>query len=135
MTLLLDDSILLDEIRDNLASIPYDLLDDVQIYKAIKDSYEYIEMIVDIEQVEEKFVRRCLIRLSTYKAYLIYTSLAEPKLGTLPESAPLQLSSLLMSAYSCLTMISKVPLNEDLSLKESSYPLPIGAGLTSSSVT
>lgn len=124
---------LIDIVRMELAGCPFDMSDDTSIYAALKDSYEFIQMIVDETVTPEAHVRRCLIRLAKYETYRAYTMFAEIKEASMPESSGLQLSTLLMNAYNCLTMIAKVPLNEDLSLKESAYPLPIGAGLTNSS--
>ena len=132
MTILLEP--LIQEIRDALSDSPFDLSDDKLLLNALKDSYDYIRMVVDEDLQPEMFVRRCLIRLATYEAYRNYTGLASVQDNTVPETAGLQLSSLLMKAYACLTMIAKVPINEDLSLKDTNYPTPVGSGLTNSSV-
>ena len=130
----IDPQSLIIEVRNNLSDLPFDLVNDVLIYKSIQDAYDFIQMVVDETYIEEKFVRRCLIRLSTYNTYLNYTALAESKMGTLPESAGLQLSSLLMKSYQCLSLISKVTLNPDLSYKEETAYLPVGAAMSGSNI-
>lgn len=125
MTILLDT--LIDEIRDNIADLDFSLCDDKLIYNSLKDSYEFIQMITDSTITEEKYIRRCLIRLASYDSYRNWTSLAEVGDGTMPETSSLHLSTLLMKAYACLSLISTVPLNEDLSLKDSELPPAIGS--------
>ncbi len=125
--------LLIDDVRLNLASIQYDVIDDVTIKAALVDSYAYMQMIINEEIQRECDVRACLIRYATYNSYLLYTMYANGE-SSLPETAGLILSTLLMKAHACLSMLSEVPLNEDLSIKESSYPTPVGIGLTSSSV-
>lgn len=131
MTILIEP--LIDEVRDNLASITYEMIDDNTIKTALKDSYGYIQMVVDEAMQKESSVKNCLVRLATHKSYLYYTMFAETKDGTIPESSALILSNLHMMAYACLSLIASVPLNEDFSLKEDNYPTPIGASLTTSS--
>lgn len=124
---------LINEVRDGLSDIPFDMLDDKLIFKDLQDAYDFILMVV-ADGIQDRFIRRCLIRYATYISYKNYVSLAERRLGSLPESAPIQLQTLLMQAYNCLTHIAAVPLNPDLSLKDENLGTPCAGEVTSSMI-
>ena len=111
----LDLQLLINDVRDGLADIPFDLLDDKIIFKDLEDAYDFILEIAR-EDATERTVRRCTIRYGTFISYRNFTSLAEKKYGSIPQSAPIQIQTLLMQTYNCLTLISSVPLNPDLSV-------------------
>jgi hypothetical protein len=123
MTININEGDLIDKIRYQLSQISIDMADDIIIHSSLEDSYEYIQMIVDEDVIEEWKVKRCLINLCSYDTYRNYCTLAEVE-NTLPETATLNLSTLLMKAYRCLSLISKYSLNEDLSIKDSTLPIP-----------
>lgn len=106
---------LITEVRDGLSDIPFDMIDDKLIYKDLEDAYDFILEIAR-EDATERTIRRCVIRYGTFISYRNYTSLAERRLGSMPQSASLQIQTLLMQTYNCLSLISKYPLNPDLSL-------------------
>lgn len=106
---------LIDTVRDGLSDIPFDMLDDKLIYKDLEDAYDFILEIAR-DDANERTIRRCTIRYATFISYRNYTSLAERRLGSMPQTAPIQLQTLLMQTYNCLSLISKVPLNPDLSV-------------------
>jgi hypothetical protein len=86
------------------------------------------------DDVNIRSIRRCTIRLATYISYKNYISLAERRLGTLPESSPIMLQTLLMQAYNCLSYITAVPINEDLSLNADKLGNPCDGMLSPSMI-
>ena len=111
----LDIDSLIKPVRQSIGDPAFDIIDDELIINDIQDALDFVCMIA-AEDVELRFVRRCTIRLAAYISYKNYTTLAERRLGTLPESSPMLLQTLLMQAFNCLSYISEVPLNNDLSL-------------------
>jgi hypothetical protein len=111
----LDLNFLIPEVRDGLSDIPFDMLDDKLIYKDLLDAYDYILEIVH-DEATERIIRRCTIRYGTFISYRNYTALAERRLGSMPQSSSIQLQTLLMQTFNCLSLISKFPLNPDLSM-------------------
>lgn len=129
----IDLNMLINEVRDGLSDIPFDLLDDKLIFKDLQDAYDFILMVV-ADGIPERSIRRCLIRYATFISYRNYTSLAERKLSSLPQSGPLQLQTMLMQTYNCLSLISKYPLNPDLSLDMTDLNIPPVDGVLSESL-
>lgn len=121
------------EVRNNLGDIPMDALSDVLVYKSLQDAYDYIDMIVDITTANERHLRRCLIRLGAYNTYVNYTAIADTKLGTMPESAGLQISELLRKSYQCLKILNDL-VQPDLSLAEPIYGSPVVTALSTSNI-
>ena len=104
------------DVRNGLSDADFSIIDDSLILDSLKDAIDFFSLIVDETAIPHRAVRRCLIRYATYIAYQRYTALSERKLGTMPESAALQLQTLLLQSYNCLSLISNVPLNPDLSV-------------------
>lgn len=129
----LDLTTLITEVRDGLADAPFDMLDDKLIFKDLQDAFDFVCMVI-AEDINIRSVRRCTIRLATYISYKNYVSLAERRLGTLPESSPIMLQTLLMQAYNCLSYIAAVPINEDLSLAVGNLGTPVDGGMSPSMI-
>ena len=123
------------DVRNGLSNIGFAEIDDNLILDALKDALDFFSMVVDETAVPLRAVRRCLIRYATYISYQKYTVLAEKELGTIPESAPLQMQTLLLQTYNCLSMMSSVPLKPDLSVDYSIYQVDPYANLSGSLVT
>lgn len=119
------------DVRDGLADVPVDMLDDKMIYNALNDAYDYILEIADPE-AKERTLRRCTIRYATFISYQMYTALAEKRLGSIPQSASLQLQTLLMQTYNCLSLISMYELNPDLSVDNTHNHSPVCGSLSPS---
>lgn len=124
---------LISDVRDGLADAPFDILDDKLIFKDLQDAFDFVCMIA-ADEVPIRSIRRCTIRLATYISYKNYTSLAERRLGTLPESSPIMLQTLLMQAYNCLSFISAVPINNDLSLNADRLGTPCEGSMSPSMI-
>jgi hypothetical protein len=111
-------------VRQSIGDPGFDIIDDELIVNDLEDALDFVCMIA-ADDLEMRYVRRCTIRLGAYISYKNYTTLSERRLGTLPESAPMLLQTLLMQAYNCLSYITQVPLNNDLSLNINALGTPV----------
>jgi hypothetical protein len=108
------------DVKYGLGDIAMEYYDDKLALNDLKKAYKFIYMIVAQNLKDEMdannlaSVECCLISLSTYYAYRTYTVLASDRLGTMPESSPVQLSYLMEDARNCLTWISMYPLDENM---------------------
>jgi hypothetical protein len=130
----LDLTALIPDVRDGLADAPFDMLDDKLIFKDLQDAFDFVCMVI-ADDINIRSVRRCTIRLATYISYKNYVSLSERRLGTLPESSPIMLQTLLMQAYNCLSYIAAVPINTDLSLNTDNLGSPCEGSLSPSMIS
>ena len=120
----LDLDSLVKPVRQSIGDPGFDIIDDELIINDLQDALDFVCM-VTAEELELRYVRRCTIRLAAYISYKNYTTLAERRLATLPESAPMILQSLLMQAYNCLSYITQVPINSDLSVNLNALGTPV----------
>lgn len=122
-----------DAVRDELNQIGFDHLDDKPLSRSLEAAYDDIVMIadygdIDLTAIRESSLERCIIKLATFYAYRMYTRLAERESGTMPETAPLNVSYDSKLAKTCLETLLGVPLDEDLSPIKNSYK-PCGVTL------
>lgn len=127
----LDIDSLIKPVRQAIGDPGFDIIDDELIINDLQDALDFVCMVA-AEDVELRFVRRCTIRLAAYISYKNYTTLSERRLGTLPESSPMLLQTLLMQSYNCLSFITDVPINNDLSLKITHLGTPIDGTMSPS---
>jgi hypothetical protein len=128
-TLKLDSPDIVKAVRQSIGDPGFDIIDDELIINDLEDAFDFVCM-VSADELEMRYVRRCTIRLAAYISYKNYTTLAERRLSTLPESAPMLLQTLLMQAYNCLSYITQVPLNTDLSVNLNALGSPIAGQMS-----
>lgn len=108
------------DVIDGLSDIPQEYYDVRLAYKDLQRAYKFIYMIVDpmkkakMDADDISEIECCLISLAVYYAYRNYTVAASQRLGSMPESSPVQLSYLMEDARNCLAWISSVPLDSNL---------------------
>ncbi len=124
----IDDN-LVKEVRQSIADPDFDIIDNKLIRHDLMDALDFVCMVA-AEDVELRFVRRCTIRYAAYISYRNYTTLAENRLSALPESAPILLQTLLMQAYNCLSYITAVPINSDLSVNLNGLGTPVAGEMS-----
>lgn len=129
----LDLQSLITDVRKSIGDPQFEIIDDELIYNDLQDAFDFVCMIT-AENLEIRYVRRCTIRLASYISYKNYTTLAEKRTGTLPESSPILLQTLLMQTYNCLSYITQVPINHDLSINLNALGTPIEGGLSPSMI-
>lgn len=103
-------------VRDNLADIDNEVIGDLSLKFSIDSAYNYITMLCDTDSVDDDYLRITIIHLATYFAYINYTSVAENRMGTLPETASIRIETLRRNAMMFLNNISRYKLNDDLSI-------------------
>jgi len=114
MTLNLDDLIF--EVRDVLADIPDEWLDSSTIYKNIVAAYAFVNSICDVTEVNEELLKSAVVSLAAYYAYISFVSKLERELGSVPVATRERMNMLKNKARMFLTMISVVPITEDLTI-------------------
>ena len=119
----IDDN-LIKEVRQSIADPGYDIIDNKIIRHDLMDALDFVCMIA-AEDVELRFIRRCVIRYAAYISYRNYTTLAESRYAALPESAPIIMQTLLMQSFNCLSYITQVPINSDLSVNLNGLGTPV----------
>jgi len=127
----IDVQTLIPDVRDGLSDVPFDHLDDKLIFKDLQDAYDFVTYVA-ADGTEERMIRRCIIRYGMFISYRNYTSLAERRLGSIPSSSAIQLQTLLMQTYNCLSLISKYTLNPDLSLNTDDVQTAVAGSISSS---
>lgn len=113
MVIILSDQ--LDDVRRELSDITEDWVTDRQVYQAIDQANKLITQIVP-STVDESMKTLAIQVLSAYYTYLVYTSMAEQRLGQLPETVITRLNALSGKARSFMSLISNVELNDDLTI-------------------
>ncbi len=115
-----DLSFLISRVREKLSDVPIDYDDDALVLNDLNDAREFVYMIAMADdgtnpryQIQ---IDNCTVNLAAFKNYLTYTSIAERRLGEMPTSALVKLDALRKNARACLSLISKYPLDEDLSV-------------------
>jgi len=111
---------LIDRVRLGLAAVPQNMIDDPQIYQALKDSQKFLDQIKDTTRITEDYEKTCLTMLAVYYAYVGYSSLATRDLGNVPEAAVLLVDTYRSIALAFLQPISVFPLNPDLTINTAS---------------
>jgi len=110
-----DLSFLISKVRQKLSDVPIDYDDDGLVLNDIEDARVFVLSVVMAEATIED-INNCTVNLAAFKNYLTYTSIAERRLGEMPTSALVKLDALRKNARSCLSLVSKYPLAEDLSV-------------------
>lgn len=90
------------------------------VYEDLSKAYDHIVMLsdyttIDLNDLRESSLKRCLINLAIFYGYRTYTRLAERNLGTMPESSGLQITYDQDTARVCLELLFQIQLNVDLS--------------------
>ena len=127
-----DLSHLISRVRARLSDVPIDWDDDSLIYLDLKDAYEFVNM-VSMDGVADSYKENCIVNLAAFYNYLTYTSMAERRMGEMPTTSLIKLDALRSKAKSCLSLISKYPLLDDLSVDlEALNATPVAGSLVSS---
>lgn len=105
----------IDDVRRELSDITEDWVTDRQVYQAINQANKLITQIVP-STVDESMKTLAIQVLSAYYTYLTYTSIAEQRLGQLPETTIIRLNALSGKARSFMSLISNIELNDDLTI-------------------
>ncbi|MCK9577773.1 MAG: hypothetical protein M0R51_17840 [Clostridia bacterium] len=110
-------------VRSTLSDVPEEFLTDSQIYVEIDKANAYCNAIV-MDDTTETYLTKCIEVVAAFYSYINYTTLSERQLGTLPPTSKIRLDALRNVAVSFLQLVSKFPINENLtididSLKES----------------
>lgn len=113
MTIVL--STIMDSVRRELSDITDDWITDRQIHQSTDQANKLITKIVPSD-VDESMKVLAIQVLSAYYTYLVYTSVAEQRLGQLPETVITRLNALAGKARSFISLISNVELNDDLTI-------------------
>lgn len=114
---------LISNVRSTLSDVPEEFLTDTQLYVELDKANAYCNAIVQ-EDTTEAYLTKCIEVVATFYSYINYTTLSERQLGTLPPTSKIRLDALRNVAVSFLQLVSKYPLNDNLtidmeSLKES----------------
>lgn len=106
---------LIPEVRSALSDVPSEFITDTQITNELEKAEAYCNAVV-CSGTTESYLSTCIVVVATYYAYVNYTTLSERQLGTLPPTAPVRLKALQTIAASFLQLVSKYPLNNDLTV-------------------
>lgn len=127
-----DLSFLTSRVMDKLSDVPMVYDDDSLVLNDLNDAREFVVMVA-MDDVKQDYLDNCTVNLAAYKNYLTFTSISERREGEMPTSALIKLSELRKQARSCLSLISKFPLAEDLSVDLSLLKgAPVCGGLSPS---
>jgi hypothetical protein len=129
----LDIQPLINNVRITVGDPDFAIINDDMIMESLEDAFDFV-CLVAAPDIELRNVRRCTIRHAAYNAYQLYTTMAEKRFGTLPEGAPILLQTLLSKAHTCLSYISAVPINNDLSINYNAMGSPTQGGMSISMV-
>lgn len=105
-------------VQVSLSDLPDSYATDEQIYFDLKTAYEYIKDIASADTTHHILIEQCLIRLGAYLTYMNYTSLAERKLGEVPQSMQVKVDILRKTALMFLRRITLLKIADDLSVDE-----------------
>lgn len=103
---------LIPQVRDTLGSLPYEYLEDHQIWAEVKRANMFVNYIN--ESSNAKLIEKAILSLASFYTYINYSSLAEPRLGNVPHAYDPKYSVLRDIALSFLRMITSLPLNDKL---------------------
>ena len=121
------------DVRNEISDIPEDKMSDLQVYNNLKDAKAYVDQLA-IDTATEAQLNDCYKAVASVYAYVVWTSLAERLMGTTPTTSFARVQFLREKAVARLQLISKYPLNKDLTvnLKWISDLKVDGAALTTS---
>lgn len=128
-----DLSTLIFKVRREIADIPEDYIDDIQVYQCIDEASAFLNKVIDTTDtsIEDSYKEHCITILASYYAYLNYTSLAEKRIGQLPTSMGIKVNEMKKKAHAFISKISDSTLDSNFNVKESSET-PTVIGLTTS---
>jgi len=119
MAFVIDLSELILDVQVSLSDLPSDYASDEQIYFDLKTAKSYIDDIVADDITHLEMVKQATIRVGAYLTYMNYTSLAERKLGEVPQSMQIKVDALRRSALMLLKRITQLKIADDLSVDDS----------------
>lgn len=108
-------SSLIPRVRSTLSDVPVEFLTNKQILYELEKAQVYCDYITD-DDVTEAYLSKCYEVLATYYSYINYTTLSERQLGTLPPTSKIRLDALRTVAAGFLQLVSKFPMNNDLTV-------------------
>lgn len=103
------------KVRSALSDMPESYIDDSAVLNDLKRAQMFVDLI-KMDTITPAQENTCLIVLGSYYSYMTWTSLAEKQLGELPYNTTQKAIHLRSMARSFLSLISKYPLAEDLSV-------------------
>lgn len=103
------------EVRARLSDIPEEHLSDLQVYNDLKDAKSFVDQIAVTTATEDQ-LNEAYKSVATVYSYVNWTSLAERLMGTQPTTSFARVQFLREKALARLQLISKFPLNRDLTL-------------------
>jgi hypothetical protein len=119
MVFVIDLSELILAVQVSLSDLPENYCSDDQIYFDLKTAKTYIDDIVYDDITHDSMVREATTRLGAYLTYMNYTSLAERKLGEVPQSMQIKVDALRKMALMLMKRITLLKLNDDLTVDDS----------------
>lgn len=114
MEFVVDISELILAVQVSLSDLPDTYATDEQIYFDLKTAYLYIDDICAPDVTHEDMIRQAITRVGAYLTYVNYTSLAERKLGEVPQSMQVKVDALRRSALMIVRRITNLKINDDL---------------------
>lgn len=118
MRITIELSTLVYDVRDELSSIPDDLISSEQIYKEIKKANIYINYIIDPDWDDEDIQKQTIVSLASYYSYVNYTALVSSQRDDVSDYVYKREKVLKDIALSFLRMLAKYPISTDLSVDE-----------------
>ncbi len=106
---------LIDRVRLGLAAAPQELIDDSQIYKALKDASAFVTKIKDVS-VTEAYEQTSIVNLAVYYSYVGYLGLATKQLDDVPTATTILVENYRAIALAFLQPMSTYILNPDLTI-------------------
>lgn len=111
-------STLIYNVRNELSSIPDDLITSEQIHDELIKSNLYISYIIDSEFDDENIIKQALISLAAYYSYVNYTALVSLRMDDVPQYVYQREKILKAIALQFLKLITKYPLDSNLMIDE-----------------
>lgn len=111
-------STLIYNVRNELSSIPDDLITSEQIYGEIVKANLYINYILDSEFDNDDILAQAIVALASYYSYVNYTALVSLKLDDVPAYVYQREKVLKNIALTFLKLLTKYPLDNDLMINE-----------------
>lgn len=118
MAVIIDLSELILTVQVSLSDLPSTYATDEQIYFDLKTAYKYVNDIV-ADDAELELVKEAVARVGAYYTYINYTSLAERKLGEVPQSMAIKVDALRRIAVMLLRRVTNLNIADDLSVDDS----------------
>lgn len=102
-------------VRGEISDIPEDKITDRQVYDNLKDAKAYVDSITIATATADQ-LNDCYKAVACVYAYVNWTSIAERLQGSSPTTSFARIQFLREKALSRLQLITKYPLNRDLTL-------------------